>query len=163
MENNTLDSFESDQLQPVFNRRRDLLPWWIKSFCWLFMVMGSAVPFAIIAGLMGKTFHSSFYGLETNEPFSMIGIILLIIITLKGITAFCIWTEKNMACKIGQLDAITGIVLCVFTMCIYPHIDDVPGFNLNIRLELLLLVPYYLKLKSIEPDWKRIGIRGFAN
>lgn len=163
MDNNTLDSFESEQIQSLFSRRRDLLPWWIKAFCWLFMVMGGAVPFAIIAGLMGKTFHSSFFGLETNEPFSWLGIVLLIIITLKGTAAYCLWSEKNLACKIGQLDAIAGIVLCIFTMFIYPHIDNITGNNFNIRLELLLLVPYYLKLKSIEPDWNRFEISGFAN
>ena len=163
MENSSLDSFDSDQLQSPHSRRRDMLPWWIKSFCWLFMVMGIAVPFAIIAGLMGKSFHSSFFGLETNEPFSAVGIFLLIIFALKGTAAFCLWTEKDIAIKIGQLDAISGIILCVFTMCIYPHFDGLPDFKFTFRLELFLLVPYYLKLNSIQKEWNRFGVAGFEN
>ena len=154
MENRTTDILDDNFQNKTFYQRRDLLPKWIKAFCWLFMITGSFVPVALILGVFGLKFQLAFSGMETNEPLSMTGMILLLYFALKGIAAFGLWTGKIWAIKLGQVDAVIGIIICIFFMFIYPFIDDKPGFSVDLRLELVLLIPYLLKLNKIKFDWE---------
>lgn len=142
-----------EEVTSKYKRRRQLLPWWIKAFVWIFLVFGAIVPVGIIAAILGYKFQIALYGLETNEPLSLIGLLLIILFLLKGIVAYGLWTEKDWAINLGLIDAIVGIVICVFMMIVYPFVDAIPGFTLNFRLELILLIPYIIKLKKINNDW----------
>ena len=132
-------------------KRRTLLPWWIKIFIWIFLVFGAIIPVALIFGILGYNFQLSLYGLVSNNPLSLMGISLMVIFSLKGFTAFSLWTEKDWAINFAFADAILGILICSFLMIIYPFFK--PGFMINIRLELTLLIPYFLWLKKIKADW----------
>ena len=134
----------------TFVRRRSLLPVWIKIFTWIFLIFGVAAPFALMFGLLGIHFQLSLYGLETNDPISLIGLFLIGIFLYKGITAFGLWMEKSWAIIAGQIDAVLGIVVCIFVMFINPFLNS---FKINIRLELLLLIPFLIKLGKIKKDW----------
>jgi hypothetical protein len=149
-------------LEPLLEQslvsRRKLLPVWIKVFVWIFMIMGVIVPLAVVYSLTGATFQISLYGLESNTALNTVGAIALTLFLLKGIAAFALWTEKAWAVDIAIVDAIIGIIVCLFVMMVYPFIDDIEGFTINIRLELLLLIPYLLKLQKIKPLWKRSSL-----
>lgn len=134
-------------------RRRSLLPLWIKIFIWIFLVMGSIAPIGLIVGMFGIKFQLSLYGLETVNPLSFVGLGLICIFLFKGITAYGLWFEKQWAIIVGQIDAIIGILICAFVMMILPFIDTHLGFKLNIRLELVLLIPYLVKLEKIKKEW----------
>jgi len=140
-----------NQFEIVKPNRRQLLPWWMKFFCWLFMILGVAAIGCLLAGLFGIPESLALYGFETNQPFSLTGVIILIIAIFKGITAFSLWFEKDHAIILGTIDAITGIVLCVIFMVVLPY--TIENFHATIRLELILLIPYLIKLKKIQPEW----------
>ena len=72
---------------------------------------------------------------------------------LKAIVAYGLWTEQDWAINIGILDTIIGILVCSFVMFIYPLINSASVFFQNIRLELLLLIPFLLKLLKIRVEW----------
>jgi len=72
----------------------------------------------------------------------------------KAITAFGLWFEKDWAIKLGQIDSVIGIIICIYVMCIYPFIYEKAGFSFNLRLELLLLIPYLVKLSRIKSSWE---------
>jgi len=135
--------------------RRELLPWWMKVFIWIFMIFGILAPIGLVFGFMGSTYGLAFYGLETNQPFSIIGIIVLAVYLLKGVTAFALWAETDIAINLGLIDAVIGIVICTAVMFVFPFIDDQPGFQLSFRLELALLIIYLIKLQKIRPEWKK--------
>jgi hypothetical protein len=137
----------------VTNRRRALLPWWIKSFIWVFLIFGAIAPFALIFGIMGSNFQVALYGLQTNHPLSLKGLFLITLFLFKGVVAYGLWTEKNWAIYLGIIDAAIGIATSLFMMLIYPLIGDTAQFVLNIRLELIALIPYLLKMKKIEKTW----------
>lgn len=143
----------SDLEEQIPERRRKLLPWWIKIFIWIFIIFGAVAPFGLIFGLIGFKFQVSLYGLETFEPTSFIGLGLIGIFFLKGITAFGLWTEKDWAIKIGQIDAIIGIIICVFVMFVLHFIDNNYGFIFPLRIELILLIPFLIKLRKIDNEW----------
>ena len=145
---NSFDEFETNK------RRRKLLPWWIKVFCWIFMIFGLLAFVCLLLGFTNIKPSLAFYGFETNEPFSVIGMLVITVGILKGITAFSLWFEKDFAIKLGKIDAIVGIIICVISMLILPYLND--GFNFQIRLELALLIPFLLKLNKIEKEWERI-------
>jgi hypothetical protein len=141
-----------DELISALRQRRKLLPWWIKIFIWIFLLLGAIVPFALAFAIMGYRFQISLYGLETNEPFSLTGVSLMIIFLIKGIAAYGLWTEKNWAVTLSIIDAILGLAICVLVM-IYPLIAPQRNYILNFRLEVLLLTPYLLLLLKIKDAW----------
>jgi len=145
-QNDILDS----QFAEIKPRRRNLLPWWIKVFTWLYLLLGAMIPIILILGLAKYKFNISLFGLETNDPLSALGLFLVFIILLKGISAFGLWFEKDWAIIVAQIDAILSIATCV-CMMIYPLL--VSDANLKFRLELILLIPYLLKINSIKLSW----------
>ena len=146
---NSDNSFFFDGL-PI--RRRDLLPWWIKAFCWLFMAFGAVAIICLIAGLLGYPANLSFYGFETTAPLSPIGLLLIATMLFKGYSAYQLWSEKNNAIMVARVDAILGICLCIVSMFVMPFFQD--GFKLTFRLELVLLFLYCFKLNRIEEAWQ---------
>lgn len=130
--------------------RRKLLPLWIKIFIWMFMIFGGFAVLAFIAGLLSVRFEGSLYGLETNDPLSITGIFIFSLFLLKGIVAFSLWTEKSFAVHLGIADALIGIAVCVAVM-VYPSLH--PEARFSFRLELMLLIPYLIKLFSIKNAW----------
>ena len=145
------NSFEEFEIN---KRRRELLPWWIKVFCWIFMLFGIMAFVCLILGFTNIKPALAFYGFESNEPFSLNGMLVISVGILKGITAFSLWFEKDYAIKLGKIDAIIGIIICGISMLILPFLND--GFNIQIRLELALLIPFLLKLNKIENEWESI-------
>ena len=146
--NNSFEEFENNK------RRRKLLPWWIKVFCWIFMLFGVMAFVCLILGFTDIKPALAFYGFESNEPFSLNGMLVITLGILKGVTAFSLWFEKDFAIKLGKIDAIIGIIICGVSMLILPFLND--GFNIQIRLELAFLIPFLLKLNRIEKEWERI-------
>lgn len=160
MENTILDSNLIKQENSGL-RRRSLLPWWIKTFTWIFLVMALIVPVSIIYGLLGQPFQMTLYGFSTNNPLSTDGLFLAVLFVLKGITALGLWTEKDWAINIAMVDAILGIIMSGFMTIIYPFINIQTGFQLNIRLELLILIPFLYRLVKIKPEWNKLSVNAF--
>jgi hypothetical protein len=147
MQQDILDSIPT----PKINRRA-LLPLWIKIFIWIFIAFGVLAPIAFILGLAGFTFSLSMYGLETNQPISLIGILVISIFLLKGVTAYGLWTEKDWAITFGQIDAVIGLAICTLVM----FGVQLPGgveVRTNFRVEILLLIPYLVKLQRLRKIW----------
>ena len=112
------------------------------------------MPFALIIGIMGHQFELSLYGLDTTQPFSSIGILLMLLFTLKGIVALGLWTEKRWAVNLAIIDAIVGIVICLILTFASPLMTvDEGHVGFSFRIELLILIPYLLKMRKIKPDW----------
>jgi hypothetical protein len=140
-----------DEFEKPLIIRRKLLPWWIKTFCWIFMIMGVCAPISLITGLFISNFHLSFYGFETNVPISITGLLIMGVFTFKGYVSYSLWFEKDNAISIGKFDAILGVVICLIAMFIMPFVSD--GNRMEIRLELVLLFFFYRKLSKIQYEW----------
>lgn len=134
-------------------RRRSLLPWWIKIFIWIFLVFGAIVPVALIFGILGNSFQISLYGIQTNNILSLTGIALLSLFLEKAIVAYGLWTEKAWAISFGIADGVLGILICIFSMFIVPILSLQKGFTISFRLELVLLIPYLIKLITLRRFW----------
>ncbi len=131
--------------------RKKLLPWWIKVFSWIFLVCGVIAPVTLIAGLVGYSIDLSIYGLTTTDPTSLIGILIIVIFTLKGIVSFGFLQQKDWAVKLGIVDAILGTAICIMLMS-YSLLNSEMRFSF--RLELILLTPYFIRLLKIKSAWE---------
>ncbi len=125
--------------------RRQLLPLWIKIFLWFFLILGCFVPLGLIASLFFFFFQLSVYGMTTTNPFSLSGLLIMLIMLYKGYTAFALWTGKKNAVLLAQIDAISGMLVCVIVM--------VMGPGIMLRLELIVLIPYLIKMTKIKSEW----------
>ena len=151
MQENQTDLLTDELVRENEIPRKKMLPLWIRIFTWIFLIISVFAPIVFVLGLMGFTAQLSLYGLETNEPLSLIGITITALFIIKGITAFGLLKEKDWAIKIGIADAAIGIVICTLIM-LYPFINSDAKFSL--RLELVALIPYLLKLLKIKTQWE---------
>lgn len=138
-------------------RRRDLIPKWIKFFVFLFLFLGAlGASMLVVRNLMGaNTGESTIYGLESNVFFSPLGILIHAILIFKVVVSYGLWMEKDWAVKFGIIDAILGLIVCVTVMAILPLIASKGGKNeLNLRFEILLLIPYLYQLLKIRREWE---------
>lgn len=141
-----------NDLQPE-KRRRDLLPVWIKVFIWIFMIFTLVVPAGLVFGLMGEQFNLSLYGLETVQPVSVAGILIMLLYALKGIVAYGLWTEKAWAVNLALTDGVLGIAVCLIVMVLLPVLSH--GANFKFRLEILILIPYLVKMWRLRAPWAK--------
>lgn len=138
-------------------RRRNLIPKWIKFFVFLFLFLGVLGAFMlVIRNLMGSEVGAStIYGLETNLFFSPLGILIHAILIFKVVVSYGLWMEKDWAVKFGIIDAIFGLIVCIMVMAVLPFIESKGGKNeLNLRFEILLLIPYLYQLLKIRKEWE---------
>lgn len=152
----TQPSLSEEDFITIHNRTQ-LLPWWIRCLNWVFLLAGIAAPVTFALGLAGYYYNIRLYGLTTNEPLSVTAIGLLVINMLNGITAYGLLTERDWAVNFGIVNALLGIALCVYASA-NPGDYPVPGvtFSLsNIRLELVVLILFLVKLLLIRHAWKQ--------
>ncbi|MFD1605829.1 hypothetical protein ACFSJW_04435 [Flavobacterium artemisiae] len=134
--------------------RRKLLPWWIKVFCWIFMILSVFAIGTLITNLFVDNVNLSIYGFSTNNAYSGVGFFIIAIMLLKGFAAFSLWFERPNAIMIAKIDAIVGVAICIASMFILPFTTANGHFSL--RLEIILLIPYYLKVNNIEYEWDNL-------
>lgn len=103
------DLLTEDYVDRNAKTRKQLLPWWIKVFMWIFLLGGV-------------------FGVLIAVP---------VVYLLKGVTSFGLITQKNWAIKIGLVDASLCIFLCLIAM-IYPLLNGHFNFSLRLELALLV-------------------------
>ena len=145
----TLDN----EIKPNSERRRKLLPIWIKIFLWIFMAFGVLTPIGLIYGILGINFDLSLYGLETTKALSITGMFIMSLFVFKALISFGLWTEKDWVINLAIIDAILGIIVCTFVMLVLPFFLENNGLHFSIRLELIALIPYLIKMRQIKANW----------
>ena len=153
-------SIFDDLYDPFAVRRKYLIPKWIRFFCWIFAIV---CPFGIAASfifaLAGGNPDISIYGIQTSAILSLAGIAGIVVFVVKGAAAIGILGEKDWAIKAAIADGILGIALCVYGMIFNPWVTTMNynGFestHYNLRLEVLLLIPYLVKMIQIRRQWE---------
>lgn len=155
MQENQTEIIENDLRKKNITRRRQLLPWWVKVFLWIFLVFGATAPISMVFGLLGLDFKLALYGMETNDPMSLLGASILILFLYKGVTALSLWLEKDWAITLAEIDALLGIAICL-AMVVVPTLFSNSGLQIKYRLELLLLLPFLVKMGRIKKEWMAI-------
>lgn len=144
-QHNHFSDFENLKLQ----YRRKLLPWWVRFFSWLFMIMGGLAVVCVVLGmLLARNFPVSFYGFDM-APYPYNNFISTICLVFNGITGLFLWTEKKQAVQLAKICAIAGIVICALS-----NIGSLFYGHFTLRLEIIFLVIFYRKMDAIEYEWE---------
>jgi hypothetical protein len=150
MPENILDDVNVETLQA--NRRRSLIPVWMKIFIWIFMIAGGMTIPVFILGLAGYNFDIALYGYSVHSETSWMGVFLALLFLYKGIVSLALWFEWESAVNLGIVDAIAGILLCLIAMAHFSFLSEYTDSS-AFRLELVPLVPYLIKLIRIKKNW----------
>lgn len=153
-ENQPKDHFEEFDLNTI--RRRKLLPWWIRFFSWVFMIFGGLGILTYSIALFGFNINLSIYGLVSNEPLSLIGLMIISIILLKGWAGFALFFEKDNGPLIGKIAGLVGLFICIASMVFLPFQQG--NFTYNIRIEILFLLPFLIRLNRIHKKWPTASV-----
>lgn len=155
MTDKTPTNIDTEILDQESKRRRDLLPKWIKVFSWIFLIFGIAAMIAPLIGMLGYSFELSLYGITSNEPLSIIGLMICFLYSIKAVTALFLIQEQENAIFLAIIDATAGIVICGYFSFIHPVFND--GNSFSIRLELVALIPYFIKMWKIKDEWRALA------
>ena len=90
------------------------------------------------------------YGLASNDPLSITGLIVTILFVFKGIAGYALINYKDWAVKLAMVEAWLGIGVCLVTMLVLPFF----GYSFTIRFELILIIPYLVRLWKIKSQWE---------
>lgn len=154
-----VDTIFGDLHDPFAIPRKEMLPGWIKAFCYIFIVFAVLAPIGyflrlININLFGIRFGSyeiALYGLYESHELTLTALILIVIFVFKGIAALGLITEKSWGARIGMVDGGIGIAISLLTMLVLPFFD---GFNAHFSWELFFLIPYQARLWKIRPQWE---------
>jgi len=121
------------------------------------MILGSLCIPVFIFGISGYNFEIELYGYRTQTPLSSLGIVLLLLFLYKGIVAYSLWFERRWAVSLGIVDAIIGILICIISMTSAFLLAGNYSPN-GFRLEIVVLVPYLIKLNKIKKKWIQLAV-----
>lgn len=141
---NSFDEFED--INTV--KRREMLPWWIKLFSWVFMVLAVIACLTPIQLLFGHVPNLSFYGFDSAKFFPYSLLVIYLIFILNGLIGYMLWFEKDKAIEWGKICAVFGIVACVISFLL-TLLDG----QFTFRLEIIALVLFYRELSNLEYNW----------
>lgn len=137
-----------DAASPV--TRRQLVPLWIKIFGWIFMVMGAVIPLlAIVAVAMGQPASYEIFGLQyRGSPFHPMALFICAVILSLAVSAYGLLFGKSWGLNACLATGYGGVAICLGTM-VYALMQG----QFTLRLELLVQLPYLIKLHRIRPLW----------
>lgn len=128
--------------------RRELLPFWIKVFIWIFIIGAVVIVGVVIAAIWSNYIPVSLYGLRTEYIDTDIGLFLAFIFLLKGVVSIALWRNWSKAIDLALFDAILGIVITI-----YVSLSSIGSSQINLRLEIFVLIYYLYCLIKVRHKW----------
>lgn len=147
-------AFQEFETKGNFTRRRNLLPLWIKISIWFFLITASFAALFLIIGPFLQKIDLSLYGITATHSYTVPGMITTVLLLFKGIVAYGLWFEQKWAPQAAIIDAITGIAVCIIMMVVVPF--TAPNINFTVRLELIPLYFYLVKMQKIKKLWENL-------
>ena len=90
------------------------------------------------------------FGLSSQgSPFAPMALLISAIILSHSISAYGLLFGKDWGLIACLITGHIAIAICIFSM-----LTSVTTGVINLRLELVLLIPYVLKLRKIKDEWR---------
>ena len=123
------------------------LPFFIRAFCYYFMLSGVVVLIIAISQLFGVKATISIYGLESKSLLTITGVVTIIVYAFKFLVAWGFYKGMEWAKTLAHIDAVIGILICIFMIFGLIYFDQ-PIFPRKISFDLFFLIPYLIILKQ---------------
>jgi len=131
----------------IVQKRKSLLPKWIKFFGWLFIIISVLIPINIIlTPFLDLEMSYEIFGLVyVGSGFDLMALVIQLLIIFTGFSAYSLLFGKEWGVNICLINGYLGLVLCITSMIL-------SGFTM-FRLEPIIQIPYLIKLHKIKKDW----------
>ncbi|MFV1922243.1 MAG: hypothetical protein ACMZ63_06545 [Methylotenera sp.] len=131
----------------IVQKRKSLLPKWIKFFGWLFIIISVLIPINIIlTPFLDLEMSYEIFGLiYVGSGFDLMALVIQLLIIFTGFSAYSLLFGKDWGVNICLINGYLGLVLCITSMIL-------SGFTM-FRLEPIIQIPYLIKLHKIKKDW----------
>ena len=146
MQTNNTQNFSEFENIPL-RYRRELLPWWVRGFSWMFIVMGALAVPGFVSLFFAPNFESSLFDLDQSVPNGKF--ISAVLFLISGFTGLWLWLEKK--------DAVTIAIICGFINLIASSISMVLliiNGDGNLPLELFICILFISKMFQIKNNWE---------
>ncbi len=153
-EENIYNTPTSDLTQPVEANSEELIPYrkgmiplWVKIFGWLFIVLSVFVITTAISALVTNSeAYYSLYGLEVNSHVTEFWAVFIIsLFVAHAVCAYGLLFAKDWGVIACIILGYLSVAICLAT--------TVFGSDSNIRLEILILIFYLLRLHKMKRHW----------
>ncbi|MBY0418407.1 MAG: hypothetical protein K2W88_10155 [Pararheinheimera sp.] len=131
--------------------RKSLIPFWIKIFGWLFIVMGGIVPFLYIGSLIfGFSASYTMFGLEyEGNAKALMPLVISTVILINGLCAYGLLFGKDWGLTACIVFGYIGLLLTLGNV----FFDMIFNGGMMIRLDPVIQIPYLVKLHRIKTHW----------
>lgn len=132
--------------------RKTLIPLWIKIFGWLFILFGVGVPITAIYSLAtGMPMHYMLFGLSVYGSIgSPMAIFLMVLFIALAISAYGLLFGRAWGLTFCLMLGYISLAICIATTII----ALITQSGVNIRLEIIILIPYLIRLHKIKDEWQ---------
>jgi hypothetical protein len=148
-----------DIYDPFVIPRKKMVSWWMRVFCYLFLVLAVLAPVCLL--LPTLSFHIgdhlsvggtrvALYGLRAINDMNFLALFIIGLFMFKGVVGYALLSERDWAMKLGMIDGAIGIILCFLTMLVLPFFD----YGFHFSWELLFLFPYQARLWKFRVFWE---------
>ncbi len=128
--------------------RKQLLPKWIRFFCWIFLPL-LASPIILILGLYVGDMEYSLFGLNYYGPsLRPLPIFMILMLSLHGIAAYGLLWSKKWGIDVGISCGLIGAALSIIAM-IGAYSKGRVHFEFSVFLQILFL----MSLFRIRQKW----------
>ncbi|MFD2891600.1 hypothetical protein ACFS5J_06175 [Flavobacterium chuncheonense] len=134
----------------IFNN--SIYPLWMKLLSLFTIILSLIIAYFLIQGKVSPNLKISAFGLTTNDPISLFGIIIITTLVLSNLSSFAILLEKKYAVTITKLFVFIGFTISFISMLILPVL--LKDYKFYPAFEIIILAFIYKTIKKIEHDTK---------
>ena len=130
--------------------RKSLVPLWIKIFGWLFIFLGVTAPLGYAYTLLSQSDGEfGLLGLEaTGSTLSFTALFLMLVFVSFGVSAYGLLFGKMWGVKACLVSGYIGVGIAIYSMGM-----GLMNNGVEVRLELLIQIPYLIKLHKLKALW----------
>ncbi len=138
---------EQELIKDVVAIRRRMLPWWIKLFCGIFLLLAAFLSILTLISLFTSVTFP-YFGFGTSSSYH--SILSTASLLFNGYVAYLLLNGKDDAIRFGKCAALLGIGVSVLAAVV----EMVNEGNFILRLEILLLIGFYMWLDRNQRRWR---------
>lgn len=142
------------EIVDIVTYRKKLVPMWIKVFGWLFILFGVVIPFTVVySAINGAPVNFAMFGLSAHGSItSPMSVFLILLFIALAVSAYGLLFGRAWGLMLCLVLGYVSLAICVTTTVV----TLVTSAGINIRLEIIVLIPYLIRLHKMKSEW-RVG------
>lgn len=129
--------------------RKNLIPAWIKFFCWLFLLFGILGFLGLLSFYFNPIYTVDLFGINAANNNLYLSLISTLVIIFNGVVAYMLIAKEDKAVEIAKINALINIVICIITTILNLYFYN----KFTLRIEIFLIWFFYSNMREIQFKW----------